>query len=176
MRVACTPSAWRAPFRGRQRLPVAVLRLLAVAPRVSQRQEQQQRTQALAQLPRGRSSPARRRRHHRGRSRLLPGARALRPPCAPLLRARRRRRLSPRQGAPEGRGVCATCEGTGAGLLWRWGTRLGVGVQSANSVDRLVNDLEGGGVHVVSAGMVTLLPDSLDSALRCALPPASVLG
>lgn len=114
VRVACT-SAWRAPFGGRQRLPVAVLRLLAVAPRVSQRQEQQQRTQALAQLPRRRSSPARRRRHHRGRSRLLPGARALCPPCARLLGARRRRRLSPRQGAPEGRGVCATCEGTGAG-------------------------------------------------------------
>lgn len=49
-------------------------------------------------------------------------------------------------------------------------------MQSANSVGRLVNDLEGGGVHVVSAGMVTLSPDSLDSALRCALPPASVLG
>lgn len=88
VRVVCTPSAWRAPFRGRQRLPVAVLGLLAVAPRVSQRQEQQQRTQALAQLPRRRSSPAQRRRNHRGRSRLLPSARALCPPCARLLRAR----------------------------------------------------------------------------------------
>lgn len=59
---------------GLQRLPVAVLRLLSVGPRVSQRQEQQQRTQAPAQLAPGSSSPARRRRHHQGSSRLLPSA------------------------------------------------------------------------------------------------------
>lgn len=107
------------------RLPVAVLGLLSVAPRVSQRQEQQQRTQALAQLPPRRSSPARRWRHHQGRSRLLPGARVLSPPCTRLLRGHG---PSPRQGAPENRGVCATCAGhwgracCGAGGIRRsWG-------------------------------------------------------
>lgn len=102
------PKSRGAPSRDRQRLPVAVLGLLSVAPRVSQRQEQQKRTQALAQLPPRRSSPARRRRHHQGSSRLLPGAGALSPPCARLLRVRRRL-PSPRQGTPEGGGVCATC-------------------------------------------------------------------
>lgn len=71
---ACTPTARRAPGRSWHCLPVTVLGLLPVAPRVSQSQEQQQRTQARGQLPPRRSSPARKRRHHQGRSRLLPGA------------------------------------------------------------------------------------------------------
>lgn len=49
-------------------------------------------------------------------------------------------------------------------------------MQSANSVERLVNDPEGGGVQVFSAGMVSPSPDLLDSALGCALLLASVLG
>lgn len=85
--------------RGPQREPVAVARLLAVAPRVSWRREQQ-RTQAPAQPAPRRPCPARRRRHHRGRSRLLqrrwpplqpaPGSSARAPPPA-----------CPRPGAPE---------------------------------------------------------------------------
>ena len=79
---ARTPRAGRPPSRGWQRLPVAVLGFLSVAPRVSQRQEQQQRTQAPAQLPPRHSSPTRRRRHHQGSSRSLPGgAGALSPPA-----------------------------------------------------------------------------------------------
>lgn len=131
----CTRRAERAPSRGWQRLPVAVFRLLSVAPRVSQRQEQQQRTQAPAQLPPRRPSPARRRRHHQGSSRLLPAAGALSRPWAQLLRSGRRL-PSPGRGRRRAGAFAPPARGTGvAGVLGLGGIKLGVGVLGANPAE-----------------------------------------